>query len=132
MVYDGVCIYVHICIYIYIRIYVVFMCIVIHTIIMIIIVLITIYVYNVFVYVYIYIYLYVYTQTILTIFRVYLFALRIHPPDQASAGQATQQSQSFRGSEGSLQWKFSAESGERSLVKMVSQYDLSSKTSDLS
>ena len=73
-----------------------------HTIIIIvIIVLITIYVRNVFVYVYIHI------LTILTIFRVYLFAIRIHPPDQAPAGQGTQQSQPFRGSEGSLQWKFS-------------------------
>ena len=56
-------------------------------------------------------------HTILKIFRVYLFAIRLHPPDQASAGQGTQQSQPFRGSEGSLQWKFSAESGKRSLEK---------------
>ena len=84
---------------------------------------------------YLFIDMYIYIShihTILAIFRVYLFAIRIHPPDQASAGQGTQQSQPFRGSEGSLQWKFSAESGERSLVKMVSQYDFTGKTSDLS
>ena len=66
----------------------------------------------------IYVYLCTYTHYINNIQSIlYLFALRIHPPDQASAGQGTQQSQPFRGSEGSLQWKFSAESRERSLEK---------------
>ena len=48
-----------------------------------------------------YIYKTPYIYNHITIFMVYLLAIRTHPPDQPAAGQGTQQSQPFRGSEGS-------------------------------
>lgn len=43
----------------------------------------------------------IYIYNHITIFMVYLLAIRTHPPDQPADGQGTQQSQPFRGSEGS-------------------------------